>query len=151
MSAHRGSYLLYLNGLEIPCPSVSVTCGVGQIPEASFALAPHPLLQRLGSEDRLEVVVFFLDDTMTDPPEWRLLFEGEVMGWSYANTPLGTKMSFNAIMDIAIFSQLTYSFMTANDVMGQALNPVGDTVQATQPGAFYPFSLFKKGLLYGVQ
>lgn len=152
MSAHRGSYLLYLNGLEIPCPSVSVTCGVGQIPEATFSLAPHPLMQRLGSEDRLEVVVFYLDDTWNPTsPQWCLLFEGEIIGWSYANTPMGTKMSFTALMDIAIFSQLSYSFMTANDVMGQALNPVGDTVQATQPGAFYPFSLFKKGLLYGVQ
>jgi len=150
VSAHRGAYLLYLNGYAVPCPSINVSCGVGQIPEASFALAPHPSLQRLGVDDRVEVTVFYLDDIITpEEPAWRLLFEGEIVGWSYSNTPLGTKMQFSAIADISIIKQLQYAYMTANDVVGQALKPAADVATAVQPGAFYPFSLFKKGLIYG--
>lgn len=149
-SVERAAYLLYLNGYAVPCPSASVSCGVGQIPEASFSLAPHPLLQRLGADDRIEVTIFYLDKVITpSAPEWRLMFEGELLGWSYTNTPMGRKMNFNAIADIAIFRQLQYYFMTATDVMGHALNPTADVNSASQPGAFYPFSLFKKGLLYG--
>ena len=149
MGFHRGAFLLYLNGISVPCPMINVSAGVGVIPEATFALAPHPLLQRLGADDRVEVVAFYRDDTLNPSnPQWCLIFEGEILGWSYANTPMGTQMNFSALADISIFTKLKYSFITAGDVMAHALDPAGG-LTATQPGAFFPFSLFKKGLLYG--
>ena len=82
--AHEGSFVVYFNGIEIPVQSVQVNLGVWQIPTASIAVAPDVEMQRLGAEDRVHVVVFYLDDIQTEiegkNPEFRLLFEGEITG-----------------------------------------------------------------------
>lgn len=139
---------MYLNGIEVPCPSVSVSYGVGQIPEATLSFPPHRLLHRVGAEDRLEVVVFYLD-TLINPsqPEFRLLFEGEVVGWSYTSSASGRQLSFNAVADIAIFTQMNYHFLnTADAVVGHVVS--NDPTGVAQAGAVYPYSLFRKGLVY---
>lgn len=146
---HTGAWLVYLNGVEVPCPSVSVSYGVWMIPEATLSFPPHRLLHRLGTEDRVEVVVFYLDD-LADPahPEFRLLFEGEIIGWSYSSSPFGRQMTFNAIADISIFSQLHYYFLNNVDTVADYAVTAGAQASGVgQAGAFYPFSLFKKGLL----
>jgi hypothetical protein len=154
----RGAWLVYVGGLEIPCPSVTVSYGVGKIPEATLSFAPHRLLQRLGAEDRLDVEVFYLDTT-ADPlrPKFQILFEGEILGWSYANTPMGRQMRFDAIADISIWTQLYFFFMnTVDAVLGatvsqtfqQGENVAGSVNTAFAGGVFYPFSLFKKGLVF---
>lgn len=147
---HQGGWLVYLNGIEVPCPSVSVSYGVWAIPEATLSFPPHRLLHRFGSEDRVEVVIFYLDD-LADPenPEFKLMFEGEITGWSYTNSATGRQLTFNAIADISIFTQLFYYFLNNVDaIAGYVVDP-GTTAEAVgQGGAIYPFSLFKKGLLY---
>lgn len=148
--AHRGAWLVYINGIEIPCSSVTVNYGVGMIPEASLSFPPHRLLHRLGAEDRVEVVVFYLDD-LADPdnPEFRLLFEGEIMGWSYSNSSSGRQMTFNATADISIFTQLYFFFMNNVDAVASFVVQKGSTAEGVATaGAVYPFSLFKKGLLF---
>lgn len=148
--SHRGAWLVYLNGLEVPCTSVAVSYGIGTIPEASLTFPAHRLLQRLGTEDKLEVVVFYLDD-LADPeaPEFRLLFEGELIGWSYNNSLNGRSMTFNAIADISIFSQLHFFFLNNVDAITSfAAKPGTSADGIPQAGAVYPFSLFKKGLLF---
>jgi len=146
---HTGAWLVYLNGVEVPCPSVSVSYGVWMIPEATLSFPPHRLLHRLGTEDRVEVVVFYLDD-LADPdkPEFRLLFEGEIIGWSYSSSSSGRQMTFNAIADISIFTQLHYYFLNNVDTVADyAVSAGAQSSGVGQAGAFYPFSLFKKGLL----
>lgn len=146
--AHRGAWLVYLNGIEVPCPSVSVSYGVGQIPEATLSFPPHRYLNRIGAEDRLEVVIFYLD-TLINPgkPEFRLLFEGEIVGWSYNSSSSGRQMTFNAVADISIFTQLNFHFLSStNDIVGHFA--ANDSSGVAQAGAVYPFSLFKKGLVY---
>lgn len=123
--------------------------GVWQIPEATLSFPPHRLLHRLGTEDKVEVVVFFLDD-LANPqkPEFKLLFEGEIIGWSYTSSPHGRQMSFNAIADISIFTQLYYFFLNNVDAVTDYVVDQGNPASGvSQPGAFYPFSLFKKGLI----
>jgi len=146
---HRGGWLVYLNGIEVPCASVTVNYGVGMIPEASLSFPPHRLLHRLGAEDRLEVVVFYLDD-LADPnkPEFRLLFEGEIMGWSYSNSPGGRQMTFNAAADISIFTQLYFFFLNNVDAVASFVAQKSSVEGVPTAGAVYPFSLFKKGLLF---
>lgn len=145
---HRGSYIVYLNGIEVPCPSVTVSYGVWQMPEVQLAFPPHRLLERLGAEDRLEVAVFYLDD-LYDPekPKFRVLFEGEILGWNYANSPFGRQMVFTAIADISVFSQIFFFFMnTVESVLQYHTTPQQGT--APPPGnIFYPQSLFYKGLV----
>lgn len=144
----QGAWLVYLNGIQVPCPSVTVSYGVWKIPEATLSFPPHRLLQRLGAEDRLEVTIFYLDTTY-DPenPQFRLLFEGEILGWSYSSSPMGRMMTFNALADMSIFQSLYFFFMnTVDAVIGYKTTPGADAVTPFSPGVHYPFSLFKKGL-----
>lgn len=147
---HRGAWLVYLNGIEVPCANATVSYGVGVIPEATLSFPPHRLLQRLGTEDRVEVVIFYLDD-LADPqnPEFRLLFEGEIIGWSYTSSSHGRQMTFNAVADIAIFTQLHFFFLNNVDAVAANVANAGSGAEGvSQAGAIYPFSLFKKGLLF---
>lgn len=146
----QAAWLVYLNGVQVPCPRVTVSYGVWRIPEATLSFPPHRLLQRLGAEDRLEVTVFYLDTTY-DPanPQFRLLFEGEILGWSYSSTPLGRMMTFNAIADISVFQSMYFFFMnTVDSVVGFSAADAGtgaaNVIGAT--GVHYPFSIFTKGL-----
>jgi hypothetical protein len=147
---HQGAWLVYLNGIEVPCPKVSVSYGIGVIPEATLSFPPHRLLQRLGAEDRVEVVIFYLDDLENpDKPEFRLLFEGEIIGWSYTSSPHGRQMTFNAVADISIFTQLHFFFLNNVDAVSAHVANAGSGAEGIyQPGAAYPFSLFKKGLVF---
>lgn len=146
---HQGAWLVYVNGLEIPTTDASVSYGVWQMPQASFSVPPHRALQRLGAEDRVEVVIFYLDD-LADPdkPEFKLVFEGEIMGWSWVNVPGGRQMRFNCIADISVFNKLYFHFMnTVDAVVGASTQAGFDANSLAQAGVFYPFSLFKKGLI----
>ena len=140
--------MVYLNGIEIPCPSVSVSYGVGMIPEATLSFPPHRLLHRIGADDRIEVVVFYLDDLAdASKPEFRLLFEGEIVGWSYSNSPAGRQITFNAVADIAVFTQMNFYFLNTTDaVVGHVA--AQDAQGVPRAGAVYPFSLFHQGLVF---
>lgn len=144
----QGAWLVYLNGIQIPCPQVHVEYGVWRIPEATVSFPPHRLLQRLGAEDRLEVVIFYLDNTYDlENPAFRLMFEGEILGWSYSSSPMGRMMTFNAIGDISMFQSLYFFFMnTVDAVVGYNTTPGIDAESVYTPGIHYPFSLFRQGL-----
>lgn len=144
----QGAWLVYINGVQVPCPSVHISYGVWRIPEATLSFPPHRLLQRLGAEDRIEVVVFYLDNVI-DPenPKFRLAFEGEILGWSYSSSPMGRMMTFNAIADISVFQALYFFFMnTVDAVIGYETVPGKGADTIFTPGVHYPFSIFKKGL-----
>ena len=146
---YRGAWLVYINGLEVPCTSVVVNFGVGTIPTASIAFPPHQLFHRLGAEDRLDVVIFYLDNFINpQKPEFRLLFEGELMGWSYVTVTGQRQISFDAIADISIFTQLFFFFLNNVDTVASFVAQKSDVAGVYTSGAVYPFSLFKKGLLF---
>lgn len=147
--SHRAYWLVYMNGIEVPCPSLNISYGVWEIPQCNLQMAPHYTLERLGAEDKVDVVVFYLDD-FQDPnePKFCLAFEGEIVGWSYQNSSNGRMMSFDCVANIATYQQLYYFFLnTAEAVYDKATNQSVDGVSVTQPGAVYPYSLFKQGLL----
>jgi hypothetical protein len=94
------------------------------------------------------VVIFYLDTTYDEEnPAFRLLFEGEIMGWSYTSTPLGRMMQFNCVADISIFQSLYFFFMnTVNATIAYGAQPGADSATVATAGIHYPFSIFKKGL-----
>lgn len=144
----EGGFLCYVNGLEVPIVGASVSFGVGQIPTASIEFFPSQLLQRFGAEDRVPVVLFYLD-TQYDPdsPAYRLLFDGEITDWSYRSQAGARSVSANAVADISIFQQMIYGFMNTIGKLGEnAANPDSNVLAET--GAFYGYSLFQDGLLY---
>lgn len=143
----EAAWIVYINGLEIPVTGVDVTYGVWQIPTASIKLVPHPMLQRLGSEDRLHVVVFYKDEHMQGAvPQFRLLGEFEVVGWTYQNSPNGRMLQLDCVSPIQIFKQLYIFYMSSMDDIVAGLGPEGSGKGAVQAKAFYPASLFLEGL-----
>ena len=146
---HRAPILCYIAGIEAPIISATVSYGVKKIPEASIAMFPDPQLQRFGAEDRVPMVLFYLDEYI-DPtrPTWRLLFEGEIVGWGWNNSPLGRSIQFSCVSDIAIYTQLFFFYMTSLSSLAQGhLGAKQTGEQINQAAAVYPYALFKKGLI----
>jgi len=148
-----GHFLVYMNGIEVPVEAVSVSYGVWQIPEASITMAPDPVLQRVGAEDRIQISVWFCDDFLRestgDVAKFRLLFEGEIVGWGYQVTPSGRSVTFSAVNQIAIFTQLFVHFLMNTDDMAAHGVDITQGVTDLAPvhsELVWPFSLFKQGL-----
>lgn len=151
---HNGSYLCYINGIEVPVQSVSVRYGVWQIPEATIEMVPDPVIQRIGAEDRVQVAVFYCDDFLsTDDSDinWCLLFEGEIVSWGYQASSASRVMTLTAVNQIAIFTQLFIHYLTNLDnsvsaAVGMKENQTASFTVAESEITF-PVSLFTHGLV----
>jgi hypothetical protein len=146
---HRAPLLCYIAGIECPITAATVSYGVWKIPEASISMFPDPKLQRFGAQDRVPVVLFYLDEYI-DPkrPTWRMLFEGEIVGWGYQNTSAGRAINFQCLMDIAVWTQLFLFYMTNVDTIASGVLTARQSAeQINQAAAVFPYSLFRKGLI----
>jgi hypothetical protein len=146
---HRAPLLCYIAGIEIPITSASTGGGVWTIPQCRVSLFPDPRLQRLGAEDRVPIVLFYLDEYI-DPenPTWRMFFEGEIVGWGYVNSALGRSLNLDCVMDIAVWTQLFIFYMSTVQGLADgfvANNRDGSVI--TQAVAELPYSLFHRGLM----
>lgn len=153
--AHNGAYIVYINGIEVPTKSVTEREGIWQIPEMQVEMVADPVLTRLGAEDRVQVVVFYVDDTvvskaMQPAPTLRLFGEGEITAWGYKNTPTGRSIVFTCINQFAIFQQLYVQFLTnLDDMVAHDTGPGPDSTGLSTPTSqiIFPFSLFQQGLI----
>jgi len=151
---HEGAYLVYINGIEVPVEAVSINSNVGGVPPtATLQLAPDPILARLGAEDRVEVQVFYLDDIFPQidqkkEPDFRLLYEGEITGWSYVNTARGRSLSFRCRNFLKILEDLKPSYITGFASVAQSTTdaPQGDEVAFLANPLLFPWSRFFYGL-----
>ncbi len=145
----QAGWLVYLNGLEVPVTGMSVSFGVWQMPTLSLNMVPHPILTRIGAEDRMQVVVFYLDHHW-DPksPTFRLLAEFEVIGWSYQNTPRARSITLSCISQLQIFEQLHFYYISSLDDIVESGGGQGQTDAgvASSVKVLYPASLFREGL-----
>lgn len=152
---HTAAAIVYINGIEVPVVRISRRYGVWQVPEVQVSMIPDPVLTRLGAEDRVQLEVFYLDDTAVDPsvvPQFRLWFDGEITGWGYQSLSSGRVITFTAVAQIAIFSQLFVQFLTTfDDLLGHSTLPGVDATGVGVPTSqiVFPFSLFKQGLIPG--
>lgn len=151
--AYQTAWIVYINGIECPAQSVSIAYGVWQIPECEITMIPDPALQRLGTEDRVSVQVFYCDYWLhPESPEFRLMFDGEIIAWSYVNVARNRAISFTAIDYMQIFTQVFFFFMSNVDDIAIGLSGaeigVGiNSVNTAGYGAIYPYSLFSEGLV----
>lgn len=151
--AYQNAWIVYVNGLEVPVASVSVSYGVWDIPQAEIVMVPDPTIQRLGAEDRVAVQVFYCDHWIRpQKPEFRLLFDGEIIGWSYVNVQRGRSISFTAVDYIQIFTQLFFFFMSSIDdlavgALNQSTGVSASSVNTPGFAPLFPYSLFSKGLV----
>lgn len=147
------AWLVYINGLEVPVHSVNVSYGVWRIPEAQITMIPDPVLHRLGREDRVTVQVFYCDYWQTPGnPQFRLMFDGEIVGWSYVNVARQRALSFTCVDYVQIFTQMFFFFMSSVDdfATGASGDTIGVNINGVQLGGFgalYPYSLFAEGLV----
>lgn len=141
-------WICYINGIEVPIKAFSLNYGVWQIPEFIIHLLPDVLLIRLGHEDRVPVQIFYLDHWV-DPtkPTFRLLVDGEIIGWRYSSYAGERTLSFKCIAHIHLFKQLFFYYMTNVDDIVAAQSPDTQSSGFTQAGLLYPYSLFHQGLL----
>lgn len=154
--ARQVAWIVYVNGIEIPAVSVNVSYGVWAIPECQLTLIPHPILHRLGAQDRVTVQVFYCDywqnSGARENPEFRLMFDGEIVGWGYTNVQKQRALSFSCVDYMQIFTQLFFFFMSSLDdiAIGTSNRSIGisaGTIQTAGYGAIYPYSLFSQGLV----
>jgi hypothetical protein len=146
--SYQASWICYINGIEVPILGFSTSCSVGQIPSFTISLAPHPSLERLGVEDRVPVAIFYLDYWHTpEAPEFRLLIDGEIVGWSYTNYMGRRAMTFDCLSHIHVLQQLYFFYMTNVDDVVAAQSPTVMAQGFSTPGLLYPYALFHKGLL----
>jgi len=173
---YRSDLLLYIDGVHIPCMSAVVRSGRFTIPEASFDLVPHPQLAGMGRDDHVPVVLFeydgqspygpmasskFRDDFppfyVADPKfpvwgEWKLAFEGNIIGWEYAVGPDGNKsMRFNCIHDLGVLTTYLLKYAVGYD---DAYKVIGQRTRSASRGElrrlakdwdlYYPMTLFYK-------
>lgn len=144
---YQGAWLCYINGIAVPVQGFSVTHGVWMVPSFTIDLIPDETLMRLGHEDLVQVALFYLDQWVDpDKPEWRLLADGEIVGWSYRQTPGGKMMSFRCVAHIRTLQQLYFFFMTNVEDVVAAQDPAIQASGFATEGLSYPYALFHKGL-----
>ena len=141
---HATKFLVYINGVRVPAISVNVGTGIFSPVNGTIEMAPHRLLSRIGAEDRLQVAVFYLDSWYYDTePQWALLFEAEVTGWSYVNQGSSRSLTLNVASHLTILAQLFFFFMSGEaPTTGSLAKPDHDypnqlNIKSKYPGAFF--------------
>ncbi len=144
---YAGAWLCYINGIAVPIQGFTSNTGVWMIPQFQIQLVPDVSLMRLGYEDLVEVTVWFLDHWV-DPthPTWRLLCEGEIVGWQFSNVAGGRAMSFDCVAHMHVMQQLFFYFMTNVDDVVAAQDPSLKASGFATEGLSFPAALFHRGL-----
>ena len=121
MSEHvRASWLLYLNGILVPCISATVSASTGQIPQCTVNLAPSRHLVGVGREDRMRCTVFYLDHYAYDEPTYCLLFDGEVVSARRSVSSSDRSLSLTAVDMMAVLTQFFPHFVSNTSGMVEA-------------------------------
>jgi hypothetical protein len=150
---HEAAFVVYINGIEVPVQSFEVQMGVNANPTASLQMLPDPLISRLGAEDRVEVAAFYLDDIYPEVikrgkrADFRLLYEGEITGRSYSNTPVGRQIGFNSVNFLKIMYDLYPYFLTGPEslTMEIANPPQGTDATFVVNSICFPWNRFFYG------
>lgn len=148
-SLNQAAWLVYINGIEVPVIGWTVNYGLWSFATATLNMVPHPTLQRIGAEDRLQVAIFYLDLFWdVNQPTFRLLGEFEVIGMSYIGSGFSRQISLNCISPLQIFNQLKFFYMASVDdtLRGALPSTKSDPTVSQIPKPMYPASLFLEGL-----
>ncbi len=145
---YRGSWVCYINYVEVPILGCDVRSGVWQMPTFQIHLIYSPLLEKFGDEDLVPVQVFYLDHWVDQArPTFRLLVDGEIVGYSRGLAHGQRTLSFQCVANIRLFEQLYFFYMTNVDDIVASTAPDVRSSGFTQEGLLYPYSIFHQGLL----
>lgn len=150
MSDLLGNYIVYLNGVEVPTRDVTVNGGIWTMPTATISMAPHRCISRLGAEDRIQVAIFYLDQYYEQGRNvFKLLFEGEIVSWSYTKTEQTRLIQFEAISHISIFTQIFMYLIgsSSSKNFGSGARFENSNPAVIKVSTFYPTAFFYNGLV----
>lgn len=121
--------LLYMNGVEIPCETASMSFGIWRFPEYTFDVPADALLHRIGADDKIQSALFYLDVHAYEKPTYCLLGEGEIVSWAYNRSGSSRNIQLYAIDALSTLTQLFLYYI--NDVN----SALGNTINAREAGA----------------
>lgn len=148
------AYLVYIAGVHVPATQVAVTYSFMSFPTLNVVLAADPILIKLGSEDRVPIVVFYLDKWYSESnpqlgikPTWRLLFEGDITQWQFSKSSGNRSISFMAISHISVLNLMTLMYMSGkgHEILSTlSLSKTNVTVEAVMEDV-HSLAFFTKG------
>ncbi len=95
MPGRRLNFKMYIEGIEVPFVQIQINATANQPSQAQIAMVPTDSIYNI--RPRSLVHIFFFDDYVgpepfgksQDSPVWRLLWEGEVVGFGFTKSPSG--------------------------------------------------------------
>lgn len=146
--SYQAAFVCYINGVFVPIMGYSTHSAVWEIPSFTIHLIPDIRLERLGSEDRIPVQIFALD-YWVDPgkPQFRMVIDGEIVGWQYALHAGNRSMAFTCLHHINVLEDLFFFYMTNVDDVIASRSPEVMAQGFSEPGLMWPYALFHQGLL----
>ena len=152
--------LVYIAGVEAPVHEINVSYGAGTIPEAQITMPACEELIRFGREDRVPVAIFYLDEWYSEDnkatsikPTYRLLFDGEITGWTHQRSAHGDSIIFSCSAHCLVMSQMFAKFLNPIGLGGTVMDVESfGTVQGviSDKGLKqFPLSLLKRGMFRG--
>ena len=115
----------FLEGVQVPHSTVSVSYGVNAPPTCTLLIPAHKVIRDLPETTKIHV--FFKDFLPTDAGkfEWRLLFDGELSSFSYSVDSDGAYMQINGIHSAAYMHMMQ---LMSLDVAEFIYDPIGTAV-----------------------
>ena len=150
----QAAFIVYVAGVHVPVSNVSVVFSYMSFPVLQFSLPADPLLIKLGEDDRVPVVVFFLDKwySGTDQrlgvtPTWRLLFDGDIMQWSFSKSAGSRSISFSAIASMSALNSMHLSYITGkgNEILRNISKSSVEGLQDSIISTVRSLTFFTKG------
>jgi len=122
-SEGRYDYKLYIEGIEVPFTSASITASVNSVGQCTINMPPATSLRLI--RPRSLVHIFWLDDYQGPLPGgefqersvWRLLWEGEAIGYSYSKSAASRSMTLTC-QDMTNYWQTTLNYQLSADQAG---------------------------------
>ena len=122
MPGRKLDFKLYIEGIEVPFVQIVVNATPNQPSQAQIAMVPTDSIYNI--RPRSLVHIFFFDDYVgPEPfgknqvePIWRLLWEGEVMGFSFSKSPGSRSFTLNCADMSNYWASCKTYFLTGNDI-----------------------------------
>jgi hypothetical protein len=146
---------LYIEGVQVPFESISISQSIGQLPGASIQIPPNSGLMDIIRGYQPKVHVFY-EDRITGG--YRLLFWGHIIAcnYHYSQAEGGASISFECVHKNALLRQLTFEWSgggAAHAIQGANLtdnNPDQASVQINNFNSEYSLARALQGIT-GVQ
>jgi len=137
-SGVRQKVRLFLEGREVPFESASITARAGQPTQASITMVPLSTIKNISP--RTQVHLFLRDSLYFGDQNYRLAFEGEVVGRGYTKQQNNRAVSIRAIDYSSYWDDAKVHMMSANYLVGLTAgvvsngDPTLDQVEKSEPG-----------------